>query len=440
MRQLIKLGIEKNNRFVELALTLPFLIIIILMGLPIAFAIAFVALVLLMISGVDLIISAQRFYYGLQSFPLLSIPLFILAGIIMEKSDISLRLVNFATAIVGQLKGGLAMVNIITSMFFAGMSGTSMSDTAAVGKIMIPPMKAKGYSAEFTGAVTASSSTIGIIIPPSIPMIILASYMGISTGALFFAGFLPGLLLTFLLCFVSWLISIKNNYPVESLFSIKTLIKTFLEATPALIMPFIILGGILSGVFTPTEASSVAVVYGLCVGRFYYKKLNLKLTYEIFLEASILTGAVMLVVAAAHVLGFAFTYMGFADTLLKNISMGEMQTELFLILMSLVLIIFGTFLDGIAMMYVTLPLFLPLIEVLGIDPIQFAMIVIICWGIGQQTPPVAAALFVTCEIAKVDMFKLTVANIPFIITMILVLLIVVYFPQISTYIPNRYFS
>ncbi len=424
----------------ELALTLPFLIIIILMGLPIAFAIAFVALVLLMISGVDLIISAQRFYYGLQSFPLLSIPLFILAGIIMEKSDISLRLVNFATAIVGQLKGGLAMVNIITSMFFAGMSGTSMSDTAAVGKIMIPPMKAKGYSAEFTGAVTASSSTIGIIIPPSIPMIILASYMGISTGALFFAGFLPGLLLTFLLCFVSWLISIKNNYPVESLFSIKTLIKTFLEATPALIMPFIILGGILSGVFTPTEASSVAVVYGLCVGRFYYKKLNLKLTYEIFLEASILTGAVMLVVAAAHVLGFAFTYMGFADTLLKNISMGEMQTELFLILMSLVLIIFGTFLDGIAMMYVTLPLFLPLIEVLGIDPIQFAMIVIICWGIGQQTPPVAAALFVTCEIAKVDMFKLTVANIPFIITMILVLLIVVYFPQISTYIPNRYFS
>ena len=424
----------------ELALTLPFLIVIILMGLPIAFAIAFVALVLLMISGVDLIISAQRFYYGLQSFPLLSIPLFILAGIIMEKSDISLRLVNFATAIVGQLKGGLAMVNITTSMFFAGMSGTSMSDTAAVGKIMIPPMKSKGYSAEFTGAVTASSSTIGIIIPPSIPMIILASYMGISTGALFFAGFLPGLLLTFLLCFVSWLISIKNNYPVESSFSLKVLFKTFFEATPALIMPFIILGGILSGVFTPTEASSVAVVYGLCVGRFYYKKLNFKLTYEVFLEASILTGAVMLVVAAAHVLGFAFTYMGFADTLLQNLPMGEMQTELFLILMSLVLIIFGTFLDGIAMMYVTLPLFLPLINVLGIDPIQFAMIVIICWGIGQQTPPVAAALFVTCEIAKVDMFKLTVANIPFIMTMILVLLLVIYFPQISTYIPSRYFG
>jgi len=424
----------------ELVLTLPFLIIIILMGLPIAFAIAFVALVLLMISGVDLIISAQRFYYGLQSFPLLSIPLFILSGIIMEKSDISLRLVKFATAIVGQLKGGLAMVNIITSLFFAGMSGTSMSDTAAVGRIMIPPMIAKGYSPEFTGAVTASSSTIGIIIPPSVPMIILASYMGISTGALFFAGFLPGLLLTFLLCFVSWLISIKNNYPVESLFSIKVLFKTFLEATPALIMPFIILGGILSGVFTPTEASSVAVVYGLCVGVFYYKKLNSKITYEIFLEAAILNGAVMLVVAAAHVLGFAFTYMGFADIFLTNLPMGEMQNEFFLIAMSLVLIIFGTFLDGIAMMYVTLPLFLPLIKILGIDPIQFAMVVIICWGIGQQTPPVAAALFVTCEIAKVDMFKLTVANIPFIMVMILVLLTVIYFPQISTYLPSRYFG
>jgi TRAP-type transport system large permease protein len=424
----------------ELVLTLPFLIIIILMGLPIAFAIAFVALVLLMISGVDLIISAQRFYYGLQSFPLLSIPLFILSGIIMEKSDISLHLVKFATAIVGQLRGGLAMVNITTSMFFAGMSGTSMSDTAAVGKIMIPPMIAKGYSPEFTGAVTASSSTIGIIIPPSVPMIILASYMGISTGALFFAGFLPGLLLTFLLCFVAWLISIKNNYPVESKFSTKVLFKTFLEATPALIMPFIILGGILSGVFTPTEASSVAVVYGLCVGRFYYKKLNFKVTYGIFLEAAILNGAVMLVVAAAHVLGFAFTYMGFADILLTNLPMGEMQIEFFLIVMSLVLIVFGTFLDGIAMMYVTLPLFLPLIKVLGIDPIQFAMVVIICWGIGQQTPPVAAALFVTCEIAKVDMFKLTVANIPFIMTMILVLLIVIYFPQISTYIPSRYFG
>tara|TARA_B100000795_G_scaffold192956_1_gene147338 strand:- start:712 stop:1506 length:795 start_codon:yes stop_codon:yes gene_type:complete len=264
--------------------------------------------------------------------------------------------------------------------------------------------------------------------------------MGISTGALFFAGFLPGLLLTFLLCFVSWLISIKKNYPVESLFSIRVLFKTFFEATPALMMPFIILGGILSGVFTPTEASSVAVVYGLCVGGFYYKKLNAKITYEIFLEAAILNGAVMLVVAAAHVLGFAFTYMGFAEIFLSSLPMESMQNEFFLIIMSLVLIVFGTFLDGIAMMYVTLPLFLPLIKVLGIDPIQFAMVIIICWGIGQQTPPVAAALFVTCEIAKVDMFKLTIANIPFIMTMILVLLIVIYFPQISTYIPSKYFS
>jgi C4-dicarboxylate transporter DctM subunit len=408
-------------------------------GLPIAFALVAVSIGVLAIADVDLLVVAQRLYRGVQSFPLLAVPLFILAGQIMSRSGISGHLVDFAKTIVGQIRGGLAAVNIVTSMFFAGMSGTSMSDTAAVGGIMIPPMIKRGYSRAFTGAVTAASSTIGIIIPPSVPMVILGAFMGISTGALFAAGLVSGVLLGLGLIGVAWVISIRKGYPTEAPFSLQQLFVAFFKAVPALTMPVIILGGILGGVFTPTEASAVAVVYGILISVTYYRTLTLKSLYETFTEAAVLSGAVMLVTATAHVLGFTFTYEQLADTLLVPIAEAEMTPTMFLVVLSLVLILAGTFLDGIAMMFIVVPLFLPAVKLLGIDPIHFGMVVVICWGIGQQTPPVGAALFITSGLARVDILSLTVANLPFITVMMVVLMLVILFPDlIVLWVPHAF--
>jgi len=413
----------------ELALILGFLLGLIGLGLPIAYALVAVSIGSLAIAGIDLIVVAQRLYRGVQSFPLLAVPLFILAGQIMSRSGISGQLVEFAKTLVGQMRGGLAAVNVVTSMFFAGMSGTSMSDTAAVGGILINPMIKRGYTRAFTGAVTAASSTIGIIIPPSVPMVILGAFLGISTGALFAAGLVAGVLLGAGLIFVAWLIAKREGYPVEAPFSLTEMLRAFVKAVPALTMPVIILGGILGGVFTPTEASAVAVVYGIFISVIFYRSLSLRDLYETFVEAAVLSGAVMLVTATAHVLGYTFTYQSLADTILKPIAETEMSPVVFLLVLSVILIIAGTFLDGIAMMFIIVPLFFPAVQLLGIDPIHFGMVVVLCWGIGQQTPPVGAALFITSVIAKVDIFALTRANLPFIAVMILVLLAVIFFPE-----------
>ncbi|AKI00870.1 TRAP transporter, DctM subunit [Hoeflea sp. IMCC20628] len=412
-----------------LLLTLCVLLGLIGLGVPIAFALVSIAIGIFWLADVDQLIVAQRLYRGVQSFPLLAVPLFILAGQIMTRSGISGHLVEFAKTLVGQMRGGLAAVNVVTSMFFAGMSGTSMSDTAAVGGMLIDPMVKRGYSRAFTGAVTAASSTIGIIIPPSVPMVILGAYLGISTGALFAAGLISGVLLGLSLILVAWLISIREGYPVEAPFSAKRAVVAFAHALPALLMPAIILGGILGGVFTATEASAVAVVYGTAVGVFYYRTLTPRMLYQTLCEAAVLSGAVMLVTAAAHVMGYAFTYEQLAQSILSPLAEMDLSPVMFLILLSAVMIVAGTFLDGIAMIFIIVPLFFPAINLLGIDPVHFGMVVVLCWGIGQQTPPVGAALFITSVIAKVDMLSLTRANLPFIAVMVLVLLAVILFPD-----------
>jgi len=400
------------------------------LGLPIAFALAAVSIGVLAFSGADLSIVAQRLYRGTNSFPLLAVPLFILAGSIMNHSGISSRLVDFARALVGAMRGGLAAVNVVTSMFFAGMSGTSMSDTAAVGGVMIPQMIRRGYSRAFSAAVTASSSTIGIIIPPSVPMVILAAYMGISTGALFAAGLLSGVLLGIGLIAVAWAVSIRRNYPTEDPFRFGHVLRTLIRALPALMMPVIVLGGILGGIFTPTEASAIAVVYGIVISMTIYRSLSVRKLYAAFVESAILSGAVMLVTATAHVLGYTFTYAALADALLVPISQTDMGPLLLLVVLAAILIVVGTFLDGIAMMFIVVPLFLPATQLLGIDPLQFAMVVMICWGIGQQTPPVGAALFITSVLSRTDVLRITQANLPFIAVMFVVLALVIALPDL----------
>jgi TRAP-type transport system large permease protein len=401
----------------------------ILLSLPIAFALAAVAIIIILSQDMSLLIVPQRLYGGVNSFPLLAVPFFILAGQIMNYAGISNELMAVARALVGRMRGGLAAVNVIMSMFFAGMSGSCMADTAAVGGIIVPAMISRGYDRAFTGAVTAASSTIGIIIPPSIPMVLLGAFLGMSVGALFAAGLVAGVMVGGGEIIVSWIISKRKNYPVEEPFKLSVVVRAVVRATPALITPLIILGGILGGVFTPTEASAVAVIYSVFIGVFYYKTLSAKVLYKVFAESAVMTGAVMLVTATAYLLGYTFTFLGIAEGALKPLVALNMSKEAYLILFSFIMIIAGVFLDGIAMMYIIVPLFFPATKALGIDPVHFGMVVILCWGIGQQTPPVAAALYITCALTKTDAISITRANIPFIGVMVVVTVLIIFFPE-----------
>lgn len=402
-------------------------------GIPVAFALGLASLAFLVIvTNVPLMVVVQRLYMGVDNFTLLAVPLFIFVGVLMNKTRLSRLLVDHAMSIVGHMRGGLSAVNIVTSMFFAGISGTSMADTAAVGGVLIPAMLKKGYDAPFTGAVTASSSTIGIIIPPSVPMILYAVYVGMSVTTLFIAGIIPGILIGVALLLVSYIISRKRNYVSEEAFSWGRLGITFVHALPAIILPAIILGGIMGGVFTATEAAAVASLYVALLG-IVYGDLKWKEIHEAAKETALLTGQVMLIIAVASLLGWVFAYARIPQMLVAPVLNITRNPILYMWIVTLVLIVAGTFLHGTAMLVVVIPLFLPVTAALGIHQLQFAMLVIMCWGIGQQTPPVGSALYITCTIAQIDMWTLTKANIPFILSMLAILALIIHLPEITVF-------
>ncbi len=410
------------------------------MDIPVAFALGLTSLgFLVFATKVPLVVVVQRLYMGVDSFTLLAVPLFILAGVAMNYTSMSKKIVDFSLALVGYLQGGLAAVNIVTSMFFAGVSGTSMADTAAVGGVLIPAMIKKGYKADFTGAVTASSSTIGIIIPPSVPMVLYGVFVGISVSSLFIAGLIPGVVIGLGLILVAVFLSRKAGYGSENTFSWLYVWKTFLSAIPSLFLPIIILGGILGGVFTPTEAAAVAVIYVVIVGVVSHE-LTMRKMYDALRESALLTGQVMIIISVASLLGWVFAYARIPQMLVDPILNLTTSIPIFLWLVSLVLIIAGTFLHGTAMLVVLVPLFLPVVEQLGIHPLHFGMVVIMCWGIGQQTPPVGSALYITCSLAKIDMWELTRANLPFIAVLFIVLAGIIHVPSLFVFLIPKLFG
>ena len=324
------------------------------------------------------------------------------------------------------------MVNVVTSMFFAGISGTSMADTAAVGGVIIPAMIEKGYKPGFTGAVTASSSTIGIIIPPSVPMILYGVFVGLSVPTLFIAGLVPGVMIGLTMCVVALIISIKEGYGAETKFSWKVLIRTFIDSIPALILPLIILGGIMGGVFTTTEAAGAAAAYIILYG-LISKELNVKKIYAAAKESALLSGQVMIIISVANLLGWVFAYAKIPQLLVSPFLNLTENPYIFLWIVSGILIIAGTFLHGTAMLVIVIPLFLPIAAKLGIQPFHFAMVVMMCWGIGQQTPPVGSALYITCTLAKINMWTLTKSNTPFIASLMVVLGLIIHFPDFMVF-------
>ena len=415
-----------------------FLIFIVglIIGLPIAFCLGVSSVVYLIVDDFPLVVAAQKLYSGIDVFVLLCVPGFILAGNLMNNGGITERVVGFSNALIGHIRGGLGLANIVASMIFAGISGTAVADSASLGAVLIPAMKKEGYDAPFSCAVTAASSTIGPIIPPSLPMIIAGTLTGLSVAKLFIAGAIPGLLLGVGFLGVSYYLSSKNKHPKGEKSSWRLIVKEFFGAFWALFMTFIILYGIVGGIFTPTEASIVACIYALCVGIFIYKDLSFRKIPRILLDTAITTASLMVLVGLANLFGWILTSERI-PTMLANQMLEITQNKyLLLLLINILLLFVGTFMETIAALVILFPVLLKVATSVGVDPIHFAIIAVLNLMIGLTTPPVGVCLFVTAGIGKISLGQISRAILPFLAVSLLVLLLVTYIPQISLFLPS----
>ncbi|HBN49404.1 MAG: TRAP transporter large permease [Rhodospirillales bacterium] len=411
---------------------LPLMFFLVFMGVPIAVSIGAAALVgVYSLHGVPGFYNAAlALFDGATSFPLIAIPLFILAGALMNTSSISRRLIDFVSALIGFMRGGLAMVNIGVSLFFAEISGSAVADVAATGSVLIPGMKRKGYKGTFAAAITSSSASLAIIIPPSIPMILYGALSDTSIVQLFVAGVVPGLLGAFGLMCVSYYFAVKYDIPRDERFDLARVRKTFREAAWALTLPFIILGGIFGGLVTATEGAGLAVVAAVVIGAFIYRELDFSMFLDALREGINQTATVMLLVATSAVLGLYLTEEGLPQMLAAAITGFTNDPFVVLMLLNVLLLVLGCILHGAAAIILVVPIVLPLIQQVGIDPVHFGIILTLNLAIGQQTPPVASVLVTSCSIAKTDIWETTKVNVPFIGVLFAVLMAVTYLPFI----------
>ncbi len=405
---------------------------------PIAFALGLACLVYLIGANIPLILMPMKMYSGIDVFVLLSIPGFIIAGNLMNQGGLTEKIISFCNHLMGHIRGGLSLVNIGASMLFAGISGTAISDTASMGSVMIPAMKKEGYDADFSCAVTAASSTVGPIIPPSVPMIIAATLSGLSVGKLFLAGAIPGLLLGVGLMLVAYFIARKKNYPKHPKSSFGQVTRGFIDTFWSLLMTFIILFGIIGGIFTPTEASIVAVLYALVVGRFVYKKLNFKNVQVVILDSMKTSASLMILVGFANLFGYILITEHIPQTISNEILGFSANKYVVLLLINLLLIAVGTFMETIAALLILFPILLKVAMAVDVDPIHFAVIAVLNLIIGLTTPPVGVCLFVASSIGKVSIGKVSKAGFPFLLVSLAVLILVTLIPEISLWLPNLF--
>jgi tripartite ATP-independent transporter DctM subunit len=411
---------------------LPILFLLFLIDTPIAIAIGAASIAAIALQGeFPLMMVIQRLFSGVDSFHLLAVPLFMFAGIIMEAGGISRRIVDFAGALVGWLPGGMAAVAIVSAMFFAGISGSAAADTAAVGAIMIPAMKKSGYRSDFAAAVQASGGSIGVIIPPSIPMIIFGFLTGASVGRLFVAGILPGILIGISLICVSTIISHRKGYGAHVRFSLAEVLRTFRRAFLALGAPVIILGGILSGIFTATESAAVAVVYGLVVGIFIHRQIHMQDLPGLFRDGSITAAIVMFIIATASIFSWisaiediparlAGSLLGFTDNRIG-----------LLLLINLVLLLAGTFVETTAALILLVPMIAAMLPSLEIDLIQLGVIVVVNLAIGMLTPPLGICMIVSSSISQDNLTSICRQIVPFLLVLLVDLAIITFFPPLT---------
>ena len=404
--------------------------LLLLMSVPIGISLGFAtAITLLYTNSVPLIMLAQNAFAALDSFPLLAIPFFMLAGSLMSYGGISKRLVALADAMVGAVLGGLAMVTVTACMFFAAISGSGPATVSAIGSFMIPAMKQKFYDDDFAAALTAVAGSIGVIIPPSIPFVIYGVVSGVSVGEMFISGIIPGIIIGIALMVLSYRTAKKKNYPR----SVRTVSvgAAFKDAWWALMVPIIILGGIYGGIFTPTEAAVVASVYALFIGKFVYRELDFKTTYDAFKDAVLVNGATTFMIGLS--MSFA-AFLAMEQVPVKIcdwiLSISSNQVTVLLII-NILLLIVGCFVDNISSMIILTPILLPIVLKIGIDPVHFGLVMTVALATGFVTPPYGANLFVASAVSGVSMVRLSKAIVPMIFVMIACLMLFTYVPSIS---------
>ncbi|WP_162416225.1 TRAP transporter large permease [Cyclobacterium roseum] len=415
-------------------------LLLLILGFPIAFALGISAFSYLIFSDIPLMVIPQKMYAGIDVFVLLSIPGFILAGNLMNAGGITQRIIHFCNALLGHIRGGLGLANVGASMLFGGISGTAIADTASIGSVMIPAMKKEGYDAPFSCAITASSSTIGPIIPPSLPMIIAATLTGLSVGKLFVAGIVPGLLLGLGFLLTAYFIAVKKNYPKSDRKSPMFIFKSFMQAFWAIMMTLLILFGIIGGVFTPTEASIVAVIYAMGIGLWVYKDLTFRRIPKILLQSAKTTASLMVLVGFANLFAWIMTVEELPQQIATTLLQLTENKWVLLLLINLLLLFVGAFMETIAALLILFPVLLGVAVQVGVDPVQFAIIMVVNLVIGLTTPPVGVCLFVASSIGGVSLEKIARAGLPFLLVSLLVLVLVTYVPAVSLWLPGLFYD
>ena len=402
-----------------------------LLGVPIALAIGASTMIALSQAGVPLMVVTQQMFQGINSFALVAIPMFILAGDLMAQGKVSERLVNFANSLFGFLRGGLSIVSVMAGMFFAAISGSGAATTAAVGASLVPELRKKGYDPASAASLIAASGTIGVVIPPSVPMIIYAVIAQQSVSELFLNGFLPGLAMGLGLMAIAITQAYKRQYPKGTPFSLATIWRTLKSASWGLMTPVIILGGIFSGIFTPSEAAVVAVNYALLVSLFIYRDLKLSDVYRILIRSAITTSVIMLVIATSAVLSWTLSSWQVPGAIAEAVLSISTDPYVIMLLVVGIILLTGVFLETASALIILTPVLLPLVIQLGIDPIHFGLIIVVGLAIGMITPPVAINLYVASSVTQLPLERITQAIIPYLLGLISVLLMVVYIPILA---------
>ncbi|WP_339775689.1 TRAP transporter large permease [uncultured Thalassospira sp.] len=414
----------------------------IIIGMPVAFALGLAALSAFFYEGLPHFVAFQRLSSGVGTFSLLAIPFFIFAGELMLHGGIANRLVQFATALVGSRRGGLGIVNVFSSMLFGGISGSAVADTSALGSILIPIMKKEGYRADYAVNVTVTSSIAGIMIPPSHNMILyaVAAGGGISISRLFMAGVVPGVLMCVLLGFAAWIVAVRHGYPSVPFPGWKVVGQTAIRALPGFFTAVIIVGGVLSGIFTVTESGAIGVAYALVVTAIVYRELTWDGFITAVRQASKTTALVMILVGCAAAYGYMLAFYQVPEALAGFITSFTKNPTMILLLINVMLLVAGMVMDMAALILICTPIFLPLAVQFGMDPVQFGMVLMMNLGLGLCTPPVGSCLFVGCAIGGVKIEKAVLTIWPFYLAILLALALTTYVPAVSLTLPNLVFG
>jgi tripartite ATP-independent transporter DctM subunit len=437
MQENVDMNYLGNQKMIATVMLVSVFLILTFIGLQIAYAVAFAALVVTLYLGLPLRIVAQNMLKGLDSYALLAAPFFMVAGEIMGCGGISNRLIRLSRSLVGWIRGGLAHVNIVASMFFGGISGSSAADTASIGSILIPMMEKEGYDTDFATSVTMASSVQGILIPPSHNMVLYAMAVGsVSIGKLFLGGMIPGIFLGIALMIYSYIVSVKKNYPKDKKFDIKEVLLASKDAVWGMVTVLIVVFGVIGGVFTATESAAIAVIWAFIVTFFIYKEISFASFYQIMTRSIKTLSIVMILVASAKAFGYVVAYLQIPTIVAKGLLSISDNKYVVLLLINILMLIMGMIMDMASNILILAPILAPVTVVFGVDPVHFGVIMILNLGIGLITPPVGSTLFIGSAIAKIPIEKVAKAMLPFFVVMLGTLLVITYFPFFVMTLPN----